>query len=269
MKSIMILLATALLMFASAASATESPDGTKILQPPPAQPTVTDSTGATWQLDTSFNILRNGSGSTVKNWQSHELDYSGHTVFVQGLDGNLYKWSDASSNWVGCGSGAPPGTCGSLPPANPNMVACSNEFDTTSWAKLNGVTAATGSGPVNITIPAGGSNSLNQDVSALLTKVSASTTYTLSWTANTVSGAAKLRAFQWNPNDGNSFSSDIAINGGRQSWTFTTGATLSDFNTGITSDAAGDATTFALSQVKLEVGSTATAYGSDTTCPCP
>lgn len=68
---------------------TDSPDGT-IIQP--GSGTVVDLNGDKWTLAADATIDKNGVGA-FQGWQSHELVYHNHQVFILGLDGNWYGWT--------------------------------------------------------------------------------------------------------------------------------------------------------------------------------
>lgn len=69
---------------------TESSEGTKVTS---TTGSITDASGNKWTLNPLFNIQVNGAAVTgqLTGWQSHELFYHAHNVYILGLDGNWYE----------------------------------------------------------------------------------------------------------------------------------------------------------------------------------
>jgi len=103
---------------APAPTTNESPDGTQIS---PGSGTITDASGSAWTLGADLTINENGKGA-YKGWQSHQLVYHLHKVFVFGLDGNWYSWN---------GKDMIPDSS-PLPPPNPAFYVVPGGSDTAS-----------------------------------------------------------------------------------------------------------------------------------------
>lgn len=68
---------------------TESADGTQVT---PGNGTIYDASLTQWTLNSGTFIQRNGVNA-YNGWQSKQMVYHNHLIFILGLDGNWYSWN--------------------------------------------------------------------------------------------------------------------------------------------------------------------------------